>query len=99
METALLIVGGNWNNESNAGVRTVNANNSAGNANNNIGLRAANCVVPRRFCCYGADPMDIHTTSESCAQLLLRQTSNLLATVSSFYRNPKPALLKLCANA
>ena len=43
---ALLIVGGNWNNEANAGARTANANNSPGNANTNIGFRLANCVPP-----------------------------------------------------
>jgi len=43
---ALLNVGGNWNNEANAGVRTANANNSAGNANTNIGFSLANCVTP-----------------------------------------------------
>ena len=31
------IVGGNWNNGSNAGLRYVNGNNGFGNANNNIG--------------------------------------------------------------
>ena len=40
----MLIVGGNWNNGSNAGVRTANANNSASNSNNNIGFRLANCA-------------------------------------------------------
>jgi retron-type reverse transcriptase len=40
----MLIVGGNWNNGSNAGVRAANANNSAGNSNNNIGFRLANCA-------------------------------------------------------
>jgi hypothetical protein len=42
----MLNVGGNWNNGSNAGVRTANANNSPGNANTNIGARAVNCVLP-----------------------------------------------------
>ena len=42
----MLNVGGNWNNGSNAGVRMANANNSPGNANTNIGFRAANCVMP-----------------------------------------------------
>jgi len=41
----MLIVGGNWNNGSNAGVRTANANNSASNSNNNIGFRLANCAL------------------------------------------------------
>ena len=40
----MLIVGGNWNNGANAGVRNANANNSPGNANNNIGFRPANCA-------------------------------------------------------
>lgn len=34
------IVGGNWNNTSNAGVWALNLNNARGNSNNNIGLRA-----------------------------------------------------------
>jgi len=46
MGPALLHVGGNWNNGSNAGVRAANANNSPGNANTNIGFRLANCVPP-----------------------------------------------------
>jgi len=33
--------GGNWNNSSNAGVFTMNLNNSPSNTNNNIGLRCA----------------------------------------------------------
>ena len=40
----MLIVGGSWNNGSNAGVRAANANNSPGNVNNNIGFRPANCA-------------------------------------------------------
>ena len=32
----MLIVGGNWNNGSNAGVRAANANNSPGNVNNKL---------------------------------------------------------------
>lgn len=40
----MLIVSGNWNNESNAGVRNANANNSPENSNNNIGFRSANCA-------------------------------------------------------
>ena len=40
----LLIVSGNWNNGSNAGVRTANANNSPGNANDNISFRLCNCA-------------------------------------------------------
>ncbi len=42
----MLLVGGNWNNGSNAGVRAANANNSAGNSNTNIGFRLSNCVLP-----------------------------------------------------
>ena len=42
----MLIVGGNWNNGANAGVRAANANNSPGNANTNIGFRLSNCVLP-----------------------------------------------------
>lgn len=34
------IVGGNWNNNSNAGVWMLNLNNSRGNSNNNTGIRA-----------------------------------------------------------
>ena len=37
----MLIVGGNWNNGSNTGVRAANANDSASNSNNNIGFRLA----------------------------------------------------------
>ena len=33
------ISGGNWNNTSNAGVWTLNCNNTASNSNNNIGAR------------------------------------------------------------
>lgn len=40
----MLIVSGNWNNESNAGVRNANANNSPENSNNNISFRSANCA-------------------------------------------------------
>jgi retron-type reverse transcriptase len=40
----MLIVGGLWSDGSNAGVRNANANNSPGNANNNIGFRSANCA-------------------------------------------------------
>lgn len=36
----LPIVGGNWNNNANAGVFTVNLNNDSGNTNNNIGARS-----------------------------------------------------------
>jgi hypothetical protein len=35
----LPIVGGNWNNNANAGVFTVNLNNDSGNSNNNVGCR------------------------------------------------------------
>ncbi len=35
----LPIVGGNWNNNANAGVFTVNLNNDSGNSNNNVGVR------------------------------------------------------------
>lgn len=35
------IRGGNWNNGSNAGVLTLNLNNSASNSNTNIGFRVA----------------------------------------------------------
>ena len=34
------ISGGNWNNSSNAGVWTLNCNNTRGNTNNNVGFRA-----------------------------------------------------------
>ena len=34
------IAGGNWNNGSNAGVWTLNVNNSRANSNNNVGSRA-----------------------------------------------------------
>lgn len=37
----LPIVGGNWNNNANAGVFTVNLNNDSGNSNNNVGCRGA----------------------------------------------------------
>ncbi len=33
--------GGNWNNDTNAGVETLNLNNAPGNTNNNIGFRCA----------------------------------------------------------
>lgn len=36
-----LIRGGNFNNDTNAGVFAVNGNNTPSNANNNIGFRAA----------------------------------------------------------
>jgi hypothetical protein len=36
----LLLVGGNWNNNTNAGVRSLNWNNNRTNANNNIGFRS-----------------------------------------------------------
>ena len=35
------IRGGNWNNGGNAGVETLNLNNTPGNTNNNIGFRCA----------------------------------------------------------
>jgi hypothetical protein len=38
---ALGIVGGNWNNGSNAGVRSLYASNSPGYASTNIGFRLA----------------------------------------------------------
>jgi hypothetical protein len=49
------IVGGNWNNNSNAGVWMMNCNNHRSNSNNNVGARAdsaspqtATCgLVPR----------------------------------------------------
>lgn len=34
------IVGGNWNNSSNAGVWALNCNNSRGNSNDNYGVRS-----------------------------------------------------------
>jgi len=34
------ISGGNWNNSSNAGVWTLNWNNSRGNSNDNVGFRS-----------------------------------------------------------
>jgi len=37
----LPIVGGNWNNESNAGLAALNLNNPRSNVNNNIGFRPA----------------------------------------------------------
>jgi len=37
----MLIVGGNWNNGSNAGVRTANANNSASYSDIDFGFRLA----------------------------------------------------------
>ena len=36
----LPIVGGNWNNDANAGVFNVNLNNTSSNTNNNNGARA-----------------------------------------------------------
>jgi len=39
MLQALPIRGGNWNNAANAGVFTLNCNNTRTNANNNIGAR------------------------------------------------------------
>lgn len=36
------IVGGNWNNAANAGLWSLNVNNSASNSNSNIGARLAN---------------------------------------------------------
>jgi hypothetical protein len=38
-QRAGFIRGGNWNNGSNAGVETLNLNNTPGNTNNNIGFR------------------------------------------------------------
>lgn len=89
MKTALLYVGGNWNNSSNAGVRAANANNSAGNANNNIGFRACNCVNPSRPSRHGAGPADTHTTPDPCAWREPGRTSNPPATVSSLTANPE----------
>ena len=37
----LPIVGGNWNNNANAGVFTVNLNNDSGNSNNNVSCRGS----------------------------------------------------------
>jgi len=42
------IVGGNWNNDTNAGVWTLNLNNARGNSNNNVGCRA-DSVKPRNL--------------------------------------------------
>jgi hypothetical protein len=42
------IVGGNWNNGTNAGVWTLNLNNARGNSNNNVGCRA-DSVKPRNL--------------------------------------------------
>lgn len=41
MGKVAVILGGNWNNGSNAGSRCSNWNNSASNSNNNIGVRFA----------------------------------------------------------
>lgn len=87
MNTALLYVGGNWNNDSNAGVRAANANNSPGNANNNIGFRPANCVTPSRLRDHGPGPADTHTTPEPCARMRSGRTSNQPATTSSLKAN------------
>ncbi len=40
------ILGGNWNNGTNAGVWALNLNNERGNSNNNVGFRA-DCVPPQ----------------------------------------------------
>jgi hypothetical protein len=40
------ISGGNWNNSSNAGVWTLNWNNSRGNSNDNVGFRS-DSATPR----------------------------------------------------
>lgn len=45
----LPVVGGNWNNGSNAGVFNRNWNNSRSNSNNNVGFR---CALPD----YGSNP-------------------------------------------
>ena len=45
----MALLGGNWNNESNAGVRALNLNNSPGKTNTNIGFRLAKRAIA---CCY-----------------------------------------------
>ena len=39
IDMSIPIVGGNWNNSSNAGLSALNLNNVAANSNNNAGLR------------------------------------------------------------
>lgn len=72
MKTALLIVGGNWNNDSDAGVRAANANNGPGNANNNIGFRASNWVHHSNRRTTVRRSVDTLTTPESCARTCVR---------------------------
>ena len=60
----MLIVGGNWNNGANAGVRAANANNSPGNANTNIGFRLSIVCYPSPGD-YGRRPVYAHTTPKS----------------------------------
>ena len=42
------LLGGNWNNSSNAGVWAVNFNNSRTNSNNNVGSRAVIWSITRQ---------------------------------------------------
>jgi len=51
--------GGDWNNSTNAGVETLNLNNTPGNTNNNIGFRCA-----RYSLLFGPNEACTHTSSE-----------------------------------
>lgn len=52
----MALLGGNWNNESNAGVRALNLNNSPGNSNTNISARLCKRAIARRHALTGARP-------------------------------------------
>lgn len=52
------ISGGNWNNNANAGVWTLNLNNVRGNSNNNVGFRA-DSDSPRKPQGYGGTEGDV----------------------------------------
>lgn len=53
----MALLGGNWNNEANAGVRALNLNNSPGNSNTNIGFRCAKRAIARRHALTGSWPV------------------------------------------
>ena len=53
------IVGGNWNNEANAGVWALNLNNARGTSNNNIGCRADSAKPRNPIIGYGGAKGDI----------------------------------------
>jgi hypothetical protein len=69
------IRGGNWNNGGNAGVETLNLNNTPGNTNNNIGFRCARARIYYHFAGIPAEssmiPMEVCET-QSNASFLLR---------------------------